>query len=71
MNSSLRSADRNTHIKIVVMSLVAAIGVVVVALNARIDGSNYATARIQTDGAAVVKAGNTTTTTANNAVQVR
>jgi hypothetical protein len=35
MNASIRSADQTTHIKIVVISLLAAIVVVVVGINAR------------------------------------
>lgn len=71
MNSSLWSADRNTHLKIVAVSLVAAIAVVTVAISARIDGSNSATARIQANGPVVVKAGKPTTISANDNITVR
>ena len=37
MNHSLRRADFETHIRIVVISLAAAIAVVTVAINARVD----------------------------------
>jgi hypothetical protein len=71
MNSSLWSADRNTHIKIVAVSLVAAIVVVTVALTTRIDGPSTATARLQADGPVVVKAGKLKTITANDSVKVQ
>jgi len=71
MNSSLWSADRNTHIKIVAVSLVAAIVAVTAALTARIDGPNTATARLQADGTVVVKAGTPKIITANDNIKVR
>jgi hypothetical protein len=40
MNASIRSADQTTHIKIVVISLFAAIVVVVIGINARNVGAN-------------------------------
>ena len=71
MNTSLCAADRNTHVKVVAVSMMAAIAVVVVALNVRIDGSNVAAARAHINGPVAVKAGNPMTVTANDAVQVR
>ena len=56
MNSSLFTADRSTHIKIVVTALAAAIVVVVVSINARTSDIGLATARTWSDGP-VVKAG--------------
>ncbi|HEV2699313.1 MAG TPA: hypothetical protein VGU90_15065 [Terriglobales bacterium] len=50
MHSSIRSADPVTHIKIVVVSLVAAILVVVIGINARPVGINL-------DTPVVIKAG--------------
>jgi hypothetical protein len=70
-NSSLRDADRSTHIKIVALSLVASIAVVVVALTARNDPPGSATARIQRDGPLVVKAGEPKTITANDNTVIR
>ncbi len=49
MNSSIRFADQVTHIKIVIVSLVTAIVVVVVGINAR---------TVDADIPAVTKAGN-------------
>ena len=45
-NASLRTADRSTHVKIVVVSLVASIAVIFVGLLARTEPSDTATARI-------------------------
>jgi hypothetical protein len=54
MNHSIHSADRATHLKIVVMALVAGIAVAGFALSARL-GSDYTqTARIQKAGKPVV-----------------
>jgi hypothetical protein len=70
MNSSLWSADRSTHLKIVAVSLVAAIAVLAVGISARISDSGTMTARIQTDGP-VVKAGKPTTVTVNDLSTIR
>jgi hypothetical protein len=56
MNSSLQSADRTTHLKVVVVALAAAIAVVAIGINARVADTGGATARIQTNGP-VLKAG--------------
>jgi len=54
MNHSIHSADRATHLKIVVMALVAGIAVAGFALSAR-SGSDYGqTARVQKAGKPVV-----------------
>ncbi len=50
MHSSIRSADPMTHIKIVVVSLLAAIVVVAVGTNARSFGINNVDAPIVTKG---------------------
>ncbi len=55
-NATIFGADRATHIKIVVISLVASIAVLVVGITARNTTAADATARIQTAGP-VVKAG--------------
>jgi hypothetical protein len=70
MNSSLRSADRNTHLKIVAVSLLAAIVVLTVGINARIADSNTTTARIQADGP-IVKAGKPAIYSTNEAATIR
>ena len=68
MNYSLLAAGRTTHLKIVVVALVAAITFVVVGINART--SDIATARVQTDGI-VVKAGQPATYAGQEAFTVR
>ena len=68
MNSSLWSAGRNTHLKIVAVSLMASIVVVAIGINARLDGG--ATARVGTDQI-VVKAGKTKTVTDNSGSTIR
>ena len=64
MNHSIHSADRATHLKIVVVALVAGITVAGVAISARTD-SDYA----QT--AHVIKAGKPMTVTSSNTSMVR
>ena len=54
MNHSLVTADRTTHLKMVVVSLVAAIIVVVVGITARLTETGQTTAGLQS--ATVVKA---------------
>jgi hypothetical protein len=55
MNHSLVTADRTTHLKIVAVSLIAAIAVILVGVTARITDSGT-TARLEANGP-VVKAG--------------
>ncbi len=51
MNHSIQSADRATHLKIVVMALVAGIAVAGFGISARTTSSDYSqTARIETAG---------------------
>ncbi len=64
MNHSIHSADRSTHLKIVVVALVAGITVAGFGISAR-SNSDYA----QT--AHVVKAGKLTTVTSSDASLVR
>jgi hypothetical protein len=54
MNHSIHSADRATHLKIVVMALVAAIAVAGFALTARTGSDQSQTARIMKAGKPVV-----------------
>lgn len=56
MNYSLITADRTTHLKIVVLSLIAAIGVITVGLSSRLSEAGAADTRIES-GMSVVKAG--------------
>jgi hypothetical protein len=66
MNHSIYSADRTTHLKIVVVALVAGIAVAAVGISARINSDDgYAqTAR-------VIKAGKAVTITSSDASVVR
>ena len=61
MNHSLVTADRTTHLKIVAVSLVAAIAVVLVGITARVTDSG-ASANLQAHGP-VLKAGKPATVT--------
>lgn len=49
MNSSLRTANYTTHLKIVALSLVAAIAVVVVGISARIADSSSTAVAVKVD----------------------
>ena len=64
MNHSIHSADRTTHLKIVVVALVAGIAVAAIGISAR-SNSDY------TQTAHVVKAGKAMTVTSSNASLVR
>jgi len=59
MNSSLRTADRATHLKVVVVAVVATAIVIAVGLHARTSDTGAMTARIDTNGPAL-KAGKAT-----------
>jgi hypothetical protein len=64
MNHSFHSADRTTHLKIVVVALVAGIAVAAFGISARTN-SDY------TQTAHVIKAGKLMTVTSSNASLVR
>jgi hypothetical protein len=64
MNQSFHSADRTTHLKIVVVALVAGIAVAAFGISARTN-SDY------TQTAHVIKAGKLMTVTSSNASLVR
>ena len=68
-NSSIFTADKSTHLKIVVISLIASIAVIVVGIAARTTPVD-STARIQTAGPAV-KAGKPTAITSSDITTVR
>jgi hypothetical protein len=55
MNYSILTADRNTHLKIVTLALIAALTVAVVGLNARVEEAGNQVATAKTNGP-VVKA---------------
>jgi hypothetical protein len=65
MNHSIHSADKATHLKIVIVALVAGIAVAGFGISARTNSSDYS----QT--AHVVKAGKLTTVTSSNSSVVR
>jgi len=62
MNHSLVTADRTTHLKIVAVSLVAAIAVILVGVTARIADTGTASAKLESHGP-VLKAGKPATFT--------
>lgn len=64
MNHSIHSADRATHLKIVVVALVAGITVAGLAISARTSSDYTQTAR-------VIKAGKPMTVTSSNTSMVR
>jgi hypothetical protein len=65
MNHSIYSADRTTHLKIVVVALVAGIAVAGLSISARSSSDDY------TQTARVIKAGQPVTVTSSDAVTVR
>jgi hypothetical protein len=65
MNHSIYSADRTTHLKIVVVALVAGIAVAAFGISARTNSDDY------TQTARVMKAGKAVTVTSTNAAVVR
>jgi hypothetical protein len=65
MNHSIHSADRATHLKIVIVALVAGIAVAGFGISARTNSSDY------TQTAHVVKAGKLIAVTSSNASVVR
>ena len=69
MNHSLVTADRTTHLKIVAVSLVAAIAVILVGVTARISDTG-ASAKLEANGP-VLKAGKPATVTVRDATQIQ
>jgi hypothetical protein len=64
MNHSIHSADRGTHLKIVVVALVAGIAVAALGISARTSAEYVETAH-------VIKAGKVVTVTSSDALVVR
>jgi hypothetical protein len=67
MNHSIYSADRATHLKIVVVALVAAVVVTGLSISARLSSSDDGYAQT----AHVIKAGKPVTVTSSNTSMVR
>ena len=65
MNHSIYRADRSTHLKIVVVALVAGIAVAAFGISARTNSDDY------TQTARVMKAGKAVTVTSTNTQVVR
>jgi hypothetical protein len=65
VNHSIYSADRSTHLKIVVVALVAGIAVAILGISARSNSDDY------TQTARVMKAGKAVTITNSNTSVVR
>ncbi len=70
MNSSLKTADRTTHLKIVVVSLVASIAIVVIGITAHTVPYGAADGRLQFDNV-VMKAGEPMQFTSSEANPIR
>ena len=70
MNHSLVTADRTTHLKIVAVSLVAAIAVILVGITARIADTGTATAKLESHGP-VLKAGKNSVVTARDGSSIQ
>ena len=69
MNHSFYSADRATHLKIVVVGLMAAIMVSVLGISASVTAGD--TVMVQSTGPAAVKAAPSTTWTSRQATTIR
>jgi Na+/citrate or Na+/malate symporter len=70
MNDSFITADRTTHLKVVVIALAAAVIVAIIGINARLSDVGDLTASMNTNGQ-VVKAGRPAVYTASNNSTVR
>ena len=70
MNTSLFTADRDTHVKIVIVALVAAIAVTTVAINARLPNPVAVTVHGRTDSL-VVRAGEPARYSVRDAAAIR
>jgi hypothetical protein len=71
MNHSLVTADRTTHLKIVAVSLVAAIAVILVGITARVTDESGAATNLQAQHGPVIKAGKPSAVTVREGTAVR
>ena len=71
MNSSLLTADRMTHVKIVAVALVATTVVTVVGLSARVGDNTSVASKSAPPATQIVKAGKPAIYTSNGALVVR
>ena len=70
MNHSIITADRTTHLKIVAVSLIAAIAVILVGVTARITDTGTASAKLEAHGP-VLKAGKAPTISAREGSSIQ
>lgn len=70
MNHSIITADRTTHLKIVAVSLIAAIAVILVGVTARITDTGTASAKLEAHGP-VLKAGKPSAVTARDGSSIQ
>ena len=70
MNHSLVTADRTTHLKIVAVSLIAAIAVILVGITARMADTGTTSARLEAHGP-MLKAGKPATITARDGSSIQ
>jgi hypothetical protein len=69
-NATLRTADQTTHLKIVVLSLIASVGVMLVGISARTQPDDATAPRLQTTNS-VVKAGKPLAFTHTDTIVIR
>ena len=71
MNHSIYSADRSTHLKIVIVALVAAIGIAGFGINARLNADDGLTQTARVTSPGIVRAGKPVVITSSDSSVVR